>query len=270
MENFLFYILAGAGVGFMVGLTGVGGGSLMTPLLLMFGIPPHVAIGTDLLYASATKVTAVYSHHRYRTIRWRVALTLLVGSLPASLATTLALRLLFPDADGYKHILTNTLGIMLILTSVVLLLKPLLMRNAETANPSRASDFLLQHQQLATVLTGILLGVFVTLSSVGAGAFGTAALMILYHRLPMLNIIGTELAHAVPLTLVAGLGHFLVLGNVDLWLLGALLIGSMPATQLGARLSTRISNRILYPILTTILLLLGIKYSLPLITQLLG
>lgn len=270
MEMFPFYILAGAGVGFMVGLTGVGGGSLMTPLLLMFGIPPHVAIGTDLLYASATKVNAVYSHQRHKTIRWRIALTLLAGSLPASLATTLALRLLFPDADSYKHLLTNTLGIMLILTSVVLLLKRLLVNDPDALTPGKTGSFLHRHKRGMTFLTGILLGVFVTLSSVGAGAFGTAALMILYHRLPILNIIGSELAHAVPLTLVAGLGHFLVLGNVDLWLLAALLAGSMPATHLGAKFSTRIPEKVLYPILTTVLLLLGIKYSLPLLQQLLG
>jgi len=159
---------------------------------------------------------------------------------------------------------------MLILTSVVLLLKRLLVNDPDALTPGAAGNFLHRHKRGMTFFTGILLGVFVTLSSVGAGAFGTAALMILYHRLPILNIIGSELAHAVPLTLIAGLGHFLVLGNVDLWLLGALLLGSMPATHLGAKFSTKIPEKVLYPILTTVLLLLGVKYSLPLFNQLLS
>src|SRR5690554_5750530 len=256
----LLYILAGAGVGFAVGLTGIGGGSLMTPLLILFGFPPHVAVGTDLIYASVTKAGGVVFHHRQNTINWPLVLLMLAGSIPASLITVAALSYLFPDASAYQHLITSSLGIMLIMTGLVLLLKGWLnsrrdqYRNlgipqSEPPSPRKA---------VLTLIMGIVLGICVTLSSVGAGAFGAAILMILFPYLATIRIIGTDLAHAVPLTLVGGLGH-LFLGNVDLSLLASLLVGSLPAIYLGSLLGRHLPDRLMQSILATLLLGIGTK-----------
>ncbi|MCG8673299.1 MAG: sulfite exporter TauE/SafE family protein [Pseudomonadales bacterium] len=259
--EFILYILAGAAVGFAVGLTGVGGGSLMTPILLLFGFPPHIAVGTDLLYAAVTKAGGVVLHRRQGTIRWRIVTLLLLGSIPASAVTALLLKTLFTDPEAYKHILTTSLGVMLIVTSMVLIFKKKLVANAGQENSGNSSlGFVRRYSGFFTFFMGIALGALVTLSSVGAGAFGAAILLVLYPRLPALNVIGTDLAHAVPLTLVAGLFH-LYLGNVDFLLLGALLIGSLPAIWVGTKVGARLPENVLHPILVSILMALGVKYA---------
>lgn len=258
--DILLYILAGAAVGFAVGLTGVGGGSLMTPILLLFGFPPHIAVGTDLLYAAVTKSGGVVLHRKQGTIRWRIVTLLLLGSIPASAVTALALKTLFTDPESYKHILTTSLGVMLIITSMVLIFKKKLIAGAGESNDTTSFGFARRHASFFTVFMGITLGALVTLSSVGAGAFGAAVLLVLYPRLPALNVIGTDLAHAVPLTLVAGLFH-LYLGNVDFYLLGSLLVGSLPAIWLGTRIGARLPENVLHPILVSILMALGVKYA---------
>lgn len=232
----------------------------MTPILLLFGFPPHIAVGTDLLYAAVTKSGGVLLHRRRGTIRWRIVTLLLLGSIPASAATAILLKTLFGDPESYKHILTTSLGVMLIVTSLVLVFKRRLVAGAEQGNNGGSLGFLRQHAGWFTFLMGIALGALVTLSSVGAGAFGAAVLLVLYPRLPALNVIGTDLAHAVPLTLVAGLFH-LYLGNVDFFLLGALLIGSLPAIWLGTRVGARLPDNVLHPILVSILMALGVKYA---------
>jgi uncharacterized membrane protein YfcA len=255
----LLYIAAGALVGFAVGVTGVGGGSLMTPLLLLFGFPPHVAIGTDLLYASITKSSGIYMHAKRRTVRWRIVGLLALGSLPAAGVTTLLLATVFGDAREYSGLLTTMLGVMLIVTASVLLFKKQIQQQSHQGSNAilRSAQ---NHRAAWTVIMGLALGVAVTLSSVGAGAFGTALLLVLYPRLPSIQVVGTDLAHAVPLTLVAGLGH-LFLGHVDFKLLAALLVGSLPAIWLGTHLGTRLPDRVLHPILVTVLLALGVKYA---------
>lgn len=267
--DILFYIIAGAGVGLAVGITGVGGGSLMTPLLILFGIPYHIAIGTDLLYASITKTGGVYAHAKQGTIRWRLVILLGAGSIPGALLTTVFLDSIFSNQDAYKSILTTSLGVMLILTSTVLLFKSRLQKPAGT--PSNLGGWVQRNAQWVTVLAGLLLGVFVTLSSVGAGAFCAVLLLTLYPRLPALQVIGTDIAHAVPLTLIAGLGHLTltnnephsawVVGNVDFQLLGCLLIGSLPAVQIGTKLGARLPSQLLHSILAAVLMILGIKFS---------
>lgn len=257
--DLLLYILAGAGVGFAIGLTGVGGGSLMTPLLLLFGFPPHIAVGTDLLYAAITKSGGVALHRRHGTIRWKIMLVMLAGSLPASVATGLVLYFYFTDASDYAGLLTSALGVMLIMTACVLIFK----RQIQAQDLSIRLRWISQMQAQSgkwTLFMGIVLGVLVTLSSVGAGAFGTAVLMVLYPRLPGIHIVGTDLAHAVPLTLVAGVVH-LILGHVDFSLLFALLIGSLPAIYVGTKLGTRLPENVIQPILASALLLLGVKYA---------
>jgi uncharacterized protein len=258
--DILFYIAAGAGVGLAIGLTGVGGGSLMTPLLILFGFPYNVAIGTDLLYAAITKAGGMVSHTRRKTVEWRIVGYLAAGSLPASLLTAQLLSSFFSDSSEYQSLLTRSLGVMLVLTATVILLNGRLRKTADTSSV-KTGEFLKRHNHWVVFFAGIFLGVFVTLSSVGAGAFCAAILLVLYPRLPALHVIGTDISHAVPLTLIAGLGHFILLGNVDFMLLGCLLIGSLPAIHLGTALASRIPGNILQTTIATVLLAMGIKFA---------
>jgi len=256
--DFIKYVLAGAGVGFAVGLTGVGGGSLMTPLLILFNFPPHVAIGTDLIYAAGTKASGVIAHARQATINWEIVLLLSAGSIPASIATVYLLKNVFGAPETYQDLLLTTLGIMLIITAAVILLRGRMARSYPLSEP--AMNRLKNNQGKLTVLMGVFLGICVTLTSVGAGAFGAAILMILYPRLSPVTIIGTDIAHAVPLTLIAGLGH-MQLGHVDFVLLVSLLVGSLPAIHYGSKLSKKLPSHILQPILASLLLIIGVKYA---------
>jgi len=255
--DILLYIAAGAVVGLIVGITGIGGGALMTPMLLSFGFPPHTAVGTDLLYAALTKAGGAYSHHKQKHVKWGLVKLLAAGSIPAALLTGLLLHFFFTDAESYGHLLKNALGIMLVLTAIVILMRS---RIQALAGKTKAGK-LAHLRPHATLVMGIFLGIFVTLSSVGAGAIGTAILMLLYPALRSTHIVGTDIAHAVPLTLAAGLIH-LSLGNVDFFLLGALLIGSIPAIHVGSHLSRYMPDRILRPILATLLFGMGLRYVL--------
>ena len=249
--DFIWYIFAGAAVGLAVGITGVGGGSLMTPLLLLFGFPTHIAIGTDLMYAGIAKSTGVYLHAKRGNVNWKIVSAMTAGSLPASFLTVYALSQ-FEKPDHYQQILTATLGIMLLVTALVITFRSKLLNRF---------DFQMSEQRSLKVIffCGIALGVLVTLTSVGAGALGTAIMMLLFPVMRAKNIVGTDLAHAVPLTLVAGLGH-VFLGNVDYILLAGLLIGSIPAIYLGTQISTYVPNKVLQPVLATALMAFGLKY----------
>jgi uncharacterized membrane protein YfcA len=258
--DFLLYVLSGAFVGLVVGLTGVGGGSLMTPLLILFGIPFNVAIGTDLLYAAATKASGVVAHNRHNSIQWRLVGYLAAGSIPAAIITVILLNQVFTHADDYKDILTTSLGVMLIITAAVILFKRFL-RDSSDRPHGPVGAFFQVNATRVTFVVGIFLGIFVTLTSVGAGAFCAALLMTLYPRLPALHVVGTDIAHAVPLTLIAGLSHLFLLGNVDLLLLGSLLIGSLPAIHLGTKLAVKIPSHVLQPILAILLLGMGLKFT---------
>lgn len=262
MYDFLLYALAGASVGFVVGMTGVGGGSLMTPILLAFGFPPTIAIGTDLLYASITKAGGVITHVRQNTVNWKIARNLLLGSLPASIVTMAFLKYLQVQEIDYSAILATTLGIMLILTSLVLFFRTFLLyeRDHLASSKSAIAEFEHQHATPLTITTGVALGALVTLSSVGAGAFGAAVLMVLYPRMPMIQVIGTDLTHAVPLTAVAGLGH-LHLGNVNFHLLIGLLLGSLPAIWIGTKAANRVPEKIMQRLVAFILACLGVNYT---------
>lgn len=254
------FILAGAVVGFIVGVTGVGGGSLMTPLLTMMGIPLHVAIGTDLLYASISKSGGSIVHAIKRNIEWQVVFRLAAGSIPASFATLWVLHRFFDNASSYQHILTVALGFMLLITATSLVFRKKL-QSVHGFDPlqNRVRGFVEKHTAACTVGMGLALGILVTLSSVGAGAFGVVVLYLLYPHLPTIKIIGTDVAHAVLLTLVAGLGH-MQLGHVDNMLLVWLLMGSLPAIVLGTLLSSRLREDIIRPILGGTLGLLSMKF----------
>ncbi len=263
MQEILLYALAGGSVGFIIGMTGVGGGSLMTPILLAFCFKPAVAVGTDLLYAAITKAGGVLTHNRQNSIEWPIVARMASGSLPASLLTMFFLKHLQENGIDYSNVLTTALGIMLILTSMVLLFRTWLLheRHELADDDSKIGLFERRHAPQLTVVMGVALGVLVTLSSVGAGAFGAAVLMILYPRMAMIRIIGTDLAHAVPLTAIAGIGHW-HLGNVDYMLLVSLLIGSMPGIWMGSKLAYRIPEKIMQQIMALVLLALGLKYTL--------
>ncbi|MAD57924.1 MAG: hypothetical protein CMK44_05040 [Porticoccus sp.] len=257
--EFILYAASGAFVGLIIGMTGVGGGSLMTPLLILFGVPYNVAIGTDLLYASITKSSGVFAHAKQKSINWILVGWLAAGSIPAAIVTVIFLDLVFTNADEYQSLLTTTLGVMLVLTALVILFNRYLRDIAGETFVTQNLSFD-KNKKYITFFLGIVLGVFVTLSSVGAGAFCAALLLMLYPKLTPLHIIGTDIAHAVPLTLIAGLSHLFLLGNVDLVLLISLLFGSLPAIHLGAKLAARIPSEILQPFLAVILLGIGLKF----------
>ncbi|MFT7559071.1 MAG: putative membrane protein YfcA [Flavobacteriales bacterium] len=258
MSDLLFYIVCGAGVGLAVGLTGVGGGSLMTPLLIMYGIPTKIAIGTDLLYAAITKSGAVLAHQKQKTIRWDLVALLAAGSIPASIATTLIFRMHVGDGFDYTTSLQKSLGVMLVLTSFVVFFKSRIKGDASVENTH--NGWVRRYSKPITFITGLALGVVVTLSSVGAGAFCAALLLTLYPHLPAMRVVGTDIAHAVPLTLVAGMGH-LWNDNIDWTLLAGLLIGSLPAVHFGAKAAVKMPNTVLQPILATLLLVIGLKFA---------
>lgn len=251
--NFLFS-LSGLAVGTIVGLTGVGGGSLMTPLLvLLFGIHPATAVGTDLLYAAATKSVGTAVHGRNESVDWRIVRRLALGSVPATLATFAAMQA-FGLQGSKGGMLAVLLGAVLLVTSATLLFRrqivEFLSRHLTTTNETMVSAM--------TVLTGVVLGVLVTTTSVGAGAIGVTALLVLYPRMSTLRIVGSDIAHAVPLTLISGLGHWWI-GDVDWLLLSTLLLGSIPGIVLGSTLAPRVPERALRGLLAFILVLVSLK-----------
>lgn len=250
--------LAGLFVGMMVGATGVGGGAVMTPLLvLLLGVAPHTAIGTDLLYASLTKMVGVCVHGAEGRVDWQVVRRLASGSLPAAIATLIWLRL--AESDGIRQgVIIAALGLVLIVTALAMVLKPYLARIGKQLRISDPTHFK-KYQPALTVLAGAILGLLVTLTSIGAGALGAVMLLFLYPlRLTPARLVATDLAHAIPLALIAGAGHIL-LGNVDFVLLGQLLLGSIPGVWIGAHFGGKLPDGVLRVAIAVILGSVGIK-----------
>jgi hypothetical protein len=259
------YILSGFIVGMLVGITGVGGGSLMTPILLLFfNVKAAVAVGTDLLYASITKSVGIFAHGKLGNIDWRIVGLLAAGSVPAAIITTIYLQTLGTASEDVVHSIKFWLGVALLLTSISVLFRQELMR-------LNKHEHLVPHKfvSTATVLLGLILGFLVTLTSVGAGALGVTALLILYPKIPVNKIVGSDVAHAVPLTLVAGLGHA-SMGTVNYSLLGMLLIGSIPGIWIGSHMTTKISEQWVRNVLALILVYVGQKLAFPQLPQILG
>ena len=252
----LLYSLSGFVVGLLVGQTGVGGGSLMTPILvLLFGIHPASAVGTDLLYACVTKTVGTVVHGKHRTVDWRIVGRLAAGSVPATVLTLAVLSASGTmSGSGSGHRVATILGVLLVLTAVSLIFR----QRVRRLSIRLADGPLLRHTTALTVGTGALLGFLVTISSVGAGALGVTALLLLYPRLPTPTIVGSDIAHAVPLTLVAGLGHWW-LGSVDGLLLMSLLLGSVPGVIVGSYLSVRLPDVVLRLTLAAVLAVVGAR-----------
>ena len=257
MDFQIGFIIAGLVVGFIVGMTGVGGGSLMTPILLWFGIPPTTAVGTDLLYAAFTKMGGVVVHHKKKNINWTITGWLSLGSVPAAFVTLWILHSIKTDVSTINGVIKYGLGWALIVTSIAILFKKKLLvfsqRHAADRFHKESNT-----QNALTVAIGVLLGATVTLTSIGAGALGTVTLFFLYPLLPTTKLVGTEIAHAVPLTLVAGLGHA-TMGNLDFGLLGQLLIGSLPGIYLGSMLSGKVPDLFLRNAIAIMLFSVGYK-----------
>jgi len=251
------YAIAGLFVGFVVGLTGVGGGSLMTPILLHFGISPASAVGTDLLYAAITKSGGIHVHHKKRNVDWRITLLLAAGSIPAALLTLWALHSSGLDTATVNKVIKTSLGWAMLFTALAILFKQHIMDYSHR-NDVWLTRMSRKQQDVATFIIGLIMGAIVTLTSIGAGALGTVALFLLYPLLPVVRLVGTEIAHAVPLTLVAGLGHA-SLGNVDWGLLLNLLIGSLPGIYIGSHLAHRAAEKYLRPALALMMMYAGSK-----------
>ncbi|MFN7121806.1 MAG: sulfite exporter TauE/SafE family protein [Hydrogenophaga sp.] len=253
-------ILAGFAVGLIVGLTGVGGGSLMTPILIFFfGVKPYLAVGTDLLFAAFTKMGGTVSLARQKLVPWRVVGQLCAGSIPAALITLGALHQLGPASPLVQSLMTSTLGVALLLTAAAMLYKaargkqlPRTLADGQLESATHA-----RHWSLP-VLFGAVIGTLVTLTSVGAGAIGVSVLLLLFPLLPLPRIVAADIAYAVPLTLVAGLGHA-SMGSVDWPLLGKLLAGSLPGIWLGTRLMRHTPERLVRSALSVLLAYAGLK-----------
>lgn len=249
----LAYPVSGFVVGMLVGMTGIGGGSLMTPLLiLLFGISPATAVGTDLLYAAATKTAGTAMHGFTGTIDWPIVGLLALGSMPMTAITLFGLSQLDLGGTAAHGLITVVLGCALFASAFVLIFRSRIVRYYG----DRLAALDPQRVRWLTIAAGATLGVLVPISSVGAGALGTTALVLLYPRLPVARIVGSDIAHAVPLTLIAGMGHWM-LGSIHWHLLGALLVGSLPGIVLGSYAASRVPDAALRLILAATLLLAG-------------
>jgi uncharacterized membrane protein YfcA len=249
------YVTSGFGVGLLVGMTGVGGGSLMTPLLiLLFGIHPATAVGTDLLYAAATKAGGSVVHGWARSIHWPAVTRLASGSIPASILTLIVLSQLDLNAAAGRSLVNVVLCFALLLTATSLIFRKAILESFR----GRLERVDARTIARATVLVGAALGVLVSISSVGAGAVGVTALLLLYPQLPMARIVGSDIAHAVPLTLVAGIGHW-AMGAVDWPLMGILLMGSLPGIVIGSYFATRVPETALRLLLAVTLIVVAAR-----------
>lgn len=262
IETSLLYSLSGFGVGALVGLTGVGGGALMTPLLvLLFGIHPLTAVGTDLLYAAITKTAGTVAHSFNKAVDWRLVGLLAAGSAPAA-----ALTMVFIVGSGHDDpqmgaLIKVALGYALLLTATLLLFRHALI-DAITRWRAASGESNPVLQNALTVTVGAFLGFLVSITSVGAGALGVTALILLYPRMSTHRIVASDIAHAVPLTFVSGSGYW-YLGGVDFGMLGALLLGSIPGIVLGSLLSPKVPDRILRPLLAVVLAVVGLRLVWP-------
>src|SRR5271166_3346635 len=251
----LLYGISGFCVGVLVGMTGVGGGSLMTPLLIsLFGVHPTTAVGTDLLFAASTKATGTIVHAAARTVDWMLVSLLAIGSVPATITTLVLLSRFDLKGAVAEHVITVTLGGVLLVTALFLITG----RSVRTRYADRLNRLDPRTARLFTVALGLTMGVLVTITSVGAGAIGVTVLLLLHPKMPVARIVGSDIAHAVPLTLLAGLGHWM-LGSIDWKLLTTLLIGSLPGIVIGSYLAGRAGDGVVRVTLAAVLVIVGVR-----------
>jgi hypothetical protein len=249
------YVLSGFCVGALVGMTGVGGGSLMTPLLiLLFGIHPTTAVGTDLLFAASTKTLGTAVHGAARTVDWALVGLLAIGSVPATIVTLIVLSQFDLHDAAAQHVVALTLGAVLLFTAIFLLAG----RALRERYADRLSNLDPRSVRLMTILLGLTMGILVTSTSVGAGAIGVTVLLLLHPKMPVARIVGSDIAHAVPLTLLAGIGHW-ILGSIDWKLLMTLLIGSLPGIVIGSYLAGRATDAVVRVTLAAVLVIVGVR-----------
>ncbi len=257
----LGYSFAGLVVGLIVGMTGIGGGALMTPILIVgFGISPAVAVSTDLLYAAVTKMGGVWPYAKKRLVNWQIVIAMLIGSIPGALLTLWWLHGI-EEMEALEQLMNLTLGVSLVLTSVAVFFRNRIRNYVLELDAPRLKAVGRRWRLPVTSVAGLVLGMLVTLSSVGAGALGTALLILLFPHMTMPMIVATDLVHAVVLTSIAGAGHW-QLGNVDPLLLVYLLAGSLPGVYLGAQLGVRLSPKFMQPLMGALLLIIGIRFVL--------
>jgi uncharacterized protein len=256
------YTISGFAVGLLVGMTGIGGGSLMTPILiLLFGIHPAAAVGTDLLHAAATKTAGSVVHGLKGSIDWTVVRRLAIGSVPMTIVTIAAMSMFDINGNTGRNLVNAVLTVALVATAIALVFRGrIVARYAD-----RLGRLAPQRVATLTILVGAVLGTLVSLSSVGAGAIGVTCLLLLYPKLPAVKVVGSDIAHAVPLTLVAGLGHWL-LGSFDVQVFGLLILGSVPGIVLGSYAAVRLPEPALRLVLAATLLVVAAKLSLGLVT----
>jgi uncharacterized membrane protein YfcA len=251
------YSLSGFAVGLLVGMTGVGGGALMTPILIMlFGVHPATAVGTDLLYAAATKTVGSLVHGFARSIDWRVVGRLATGSVPATILTLAVLSHFNLSGEAARNLITFALSVALFLTAFVLVFG----HSIVVAYRARVAELDARTTAINTVVVGAVLGCLVSISSVGAGAMGVIALILLYPQLPVAKIVGSDIAHAVPLTLIAGIGHWMM-GSVNFAIMGSLLAGSIPGIFVGSYFAIRIPERALQLVLASVLFVVATRIA---------
>ena len=247
------FVLSGFGVGFLVGMTGVGGGSLMTPILILFfSISPEKAVVTDLLYAAITKTGGSLMHGLQNTIDWRVVGRLATGSIPAVIITLSVLHYLGLDSAATNALITKVLGVALLFTAIALFFRRRLLETYQRRVGTLSEEQTVRY----TIITGAVLGSLVSISSVGAGALGVTALLLLYPQLPIVRIAGSDIAHAVPLTLVAGMGH-LIGGTLHMAVLGSLLLGSLPGIIIASRIAPKVPDNVLRIVLASTLVVVS-------------
>ncbi|MDE1974121.1 MAG: sulfite exporter TauE/SafE family protein [Hyphomicrobiales bacterium] len=255
------YAVAGFVVGMLVGMTGVGGGSLMTPvLILLFGIHPAVAVGTDLLHAAVTKTSGTLVHGFSRTIDWNIVRRLALGSMPMTAVVILAMSAVDINGATGRVLINVVLTIALVVTMMVLIFRDRIVKYYA----DRLGKLTPKQTGVLTVLAGAVLGTIVSVSSVGAGAIGATCLILLYPKLPTARIVGSDIAHAVPLTLLAGIGHW-ALGSIDLQIFGYLILGSVPGILLGSFLAIRIPEHALRVVLALVLMVATAKLAIGLL-----
>ncbi len=258
--DFSFTII-GFVVGFIIGMTGVGGGSLMTPILVLgFGIKPAIAVGTDLLYAAITKSGGVLVHHKHGNIQWKILKLLFMGSIPAALCSIFIIKKLDDAGVNYDNLIMTTLSVALILTGLFLISRHQLRKLSTNENYASIKILHRKFRKPITIFAGALIGALVTISSVGAGVIGAAFLFFLYPKYKAIKIVATDLAHAIPITAIAGLGHAHI-GTVDFILLGSLIIGSLPGIYLGSHFGTFLPDKVMRPILACMLLAIGVRLA---------